>query len=105
MHCLHDEFNLKLPDDEGNRTIELTAENLSELIAFLASDNCSANRTLANRSGIPLSGCNSHRLHLSVEGDFIGPVQKKNRNGDIIQEESELRSLVRLIISWASLKN
>jgi hypothetical protein len=94
MHCLHDEFDLKLPDDEGNRTIELTAENLSELIAFLASDNCSANRTLANRSGIPLSGCNSHRLHLSVEGDFIGPVQKKDRNGDITQEESELRAII-----------
>ena len=29
MHCLYDEFDLKLQDDEGNWIIELTAENPS----------------------------------------------------------------------------
>lgn len=108
MLCLHDEYDLKLPDAEGNRTIALTADNLTEFVAFFAADNCNVNKALADRAGIPLSGCNSHRLHLGVE-EFIGPVQKKTRAGVITQEESELRSIIykvdRLMGELKTLKN
>ncbi|ETN23432.1 hypothetical protein PPTG_20638 [Phytophthora nicotianae INRA-310] len=34
---------------------------------FIAGDNCSVNRRLASRMGVPLEGCASHRLKLAVQ--------------------------------------
>jgi hypothetical protein len=41
---LHDEYDMRLPDDEGNLTTEISADNIKDLICCLISDNCSTNR-------------------------------------------------------------
>jgi hypothetical protein len=73
MDTLVNVYDLKAPDPgTGELNQPLTAYTFKNLVEFQASDNCSTNRRLCNLSLTPMSGCNSHRLHLAV-GTFIGP--------------------------------
>ena len=36
-------------------------------IIYLVQDNCSVNKKLSRNLGIPLVGCNSHKLNLAVQ--------------------------------------
>ncbi len=45
-----------------------------EALTFLVGDNCSTNKSLATRCGVPLIGCGSHRLNLAVK-KFLEPFE------------------------------
>ena len=51
-------------------------------------------RSLCNRIGVPLAGCQSHYLQLGVY-DFLGPEEKKNAQGIIIQNVSRDSLIIR----------
>jgi hypothetical protein len=107
MLTLHDEFDFRLSDEDGNLTVELTADNIKDLIDAVVSDNCNVNKALCNDMEVPMSGCRSHRLHLAVEA-WVGPEEKKIR-GRIIIQESERRAVInkidRLMGEFKTLKN
>jgi hypothetical protein len=54
-------------------------ERPTEALIFLVGDNCSTNRALATRLGIPLVGCASHNLNLAVKNHLksMEPILKK----------------------------
>ncbi|ETL50762.1 hypothetical protein L916_00045 [Phytophthora nicotianae] len=61
-------------DDHGTRAqpflatmLVLDYGKLANNCLFIAGDNCSVNRRLASRMGVPLEGCASHRLKLAVQ--------------------------------------
>ena len=94
MLTFNDEYDLRLPDEHGNHAIELTANNLNQMIGFFVADNCNANRAMSDRSEIPMVGDATHRLNLAVETDIIGPKEKKNKQGKIILSNSDNRQVV-----------
>ena len=53
-------------------------------------------RALCNRIGIPLAGCESHRLQLGVY-DLLGPEEKKSAAGIVTQECSADNALIRKV--------
>jgi hypothetical protein len=56
--------------DNHMKFIKATLEWFSiplERLFCLIGDNCSTNKATANRLGVPLLGCRSHRFNLSVE--------------------------------------
>ena len=96
--CLNDE-------DIG---VDIDPNSFAHIVEFIAADNCSTNQRLCTDLAVPMVGCNSHRLHLEIEG-FIGPKEKKNARSVVIREESRLRGLIRkldrLMGELKSLKN
>jgi hypothetical protein len=65
---LHDETNYTAEDHANFIKATLKWYSLSaERLFCLIGDNCSTNKTTANRLGVPLLGCRSHRFNLSVE--------------------------------------
>ena len=64
-------------EDEADLTAEQHGLYLSQLlpnfkqsmidIIYLVGDNCSVNKKLSRNLGIPLVGCNSHKLNLAVQ--------------------------------------
>ena len=103
MLTLHDEYDFRLPNNE-----EITADNVSEFVAFFVCDNCSANRALSNKTEIPMVGCASHRLNLAVES-WIGTKERKNRRGEVIGTLSQNRLVItkidKLMGEFNTLKN
>ena len=56
--------------------LEINVDNIHEFIEFIAGDNVAVQRALCTRIGVPLGGCESHRLQLAVY-DFLGSEEKK----------------------------
>ena len=88
--------------------VDIDPNSFAHIVEFIAADNCSTNQRLCTDLAVPMVGCNSHRLHLEIEG-FIGPKEKKNARSVVIREESRLRGLIRkldrLMGELKSLKN
>ena len=88
--------------------IDITVHNCNAIIEFLCADNCSTNRSLSTKAGIPLIGCYSHKLNLAIN-DLIGNKQKKNSAGAITQHEDGDRPLLskldKLMGQLGTLKN
>lgn len=61
-----------------NSTLEFYQRE-PEALTFLVGDNCSTNKALATRCGVPLVGCGSHRLNLAVKRvlEPFEPILKK----------------------------
>lgn len=74
-------------------SIDINIENFNEIVEFITADNCSTNQRLCTLAKVPMLGCDSHRLNLEIAA-FVGPEQKKNNRGIIIQEEGMFRTLV-----------
>ena len=65
---LHDETNFTAENHANFIKATLHWYSLSRDRLFcLIGDNCSTNKATANRLGVPLLGCRSHRFNLSVE--------------------------------------
>lgn len=77
----------------GDYDVDVNVDNFSQIIEFIAGDNCSTNRRLCDLAEVPLLGCKNHRLHLAVQA-FIGPEEKKNSLGELITAVSQDRALV-----------
>jgi hypothetical protein len=74
--------------------LDVNVENVHEFIEFIAGDNVAVQRALCTRIGVPLAGCESHRLQLGVY-DSLGPEEKKNAAGVVIQQPSAENALIR----------
>jgi len=109
MLTFHDEYDLRLPDANGDYTIELTADNLKEFFGFFVCDNCNTNRSIANRTEIPMVGDATHRLNAAVETELIGPKERRNKRNVITAHNSETRKLIlkvdKLMGEFKTLKN
>jgi hAT family C-terminal dimerisation region len=65
---LHDETNFTAENHANFIKATLNWYSLSaDRLFCLIGDNCSTNKATANRLGVPLLGCRSHRFNLSVE--------------------------------------
>ena len=65
---LHDETNFTAENHANFIRATLNWYSLSaDRLFCLIGDNCSTNKATANRLGVPLLGCRSHRFNLSVE--------------------------------------
>jgi hypothetical protein len=65
---LHDETNFTAENHANFIEATLRWYSLSaDRLFCLIGDNCSTNKATANRLGVPLLGCRSHRFNLSVE--------------------------------------
>jgi len=74
--------------------LDITLDNVHEFIEFIAGDNVAVQRALCNRIGVPLAGCESHRLQLGVY-DLLGPEEKKSTAGAVTQEASADNAVIR----------
>ena len=74
--------------------LEINVDNIHEFIEFIAGDNVAVQRALCTRIGVPLGGCESHRLQLAVY-DFLGSEEKKNTAGVVTQEASADNAVIR----------
>jgi hypothetical protein len=87
--------------------IDISVDNFKEIIEFMAADNVSTNRSFCDRVGIPLAGCQGHRLQLGVY-DFLGNEEKKT-NGRVVRvasaEQQALRKLDLLMGELKTIKN
>ena len=80
----------------GDYHIDVNVHNFHEVVEFYGADNCATNRALCDRLGIPLPGCESHRLALAV-GAHLGPEERKNRGGELTRDGSEEQNLIRKV--------
>eukprot|EP00644_Phytophthora_capsici_P008357 jgi/Phyca11/114426/e_gw1.26.216.1 len=65
------------PVVEGSQTADVHIEHFkrvldvynktTSMILFVVGDNCTTNRSIANKLSVPLVGCASHRLNLAVQ--------------------------------------
>ena len=87
---------MALNDVFENYTVEtrININNFDTIVEFIAADNCSTNAKLCNDSGVPMKGCDSHRLNLAVM-EMLGPEEKRNRAGAIVQHASPMQALIR----------
>ncbi|CAM9297017.1 unnamed protein product, partial [Ectocarpus fasciculatus] len=87
---------------------EVDVTSIGHTVEFLSADNCSTNRALSRKTGIPMIGCYSHKLNLAVNG-LVGKEEKKNRAGVITQAANgsrpEVNKLDKLMGSLKTLKN
>ena len=92
--------------------LDVNVDNINEFIEFIAGDNVAVNKSLCTRIGVPLAGCQRHRLQLVVY-DLLGP-EEKTTAGIVTQEASEENAVIRkldllmgelvTIKNWATLK-
>lgn len=77
-----------------NYTVEtrININNFDTFVEFISADNCSTNAKLCNDSGVPMKGCDSHRLNLAVM-EMLGPEEKRNRAGSIVQHASLMQNI------------
>ena len=87
---------MALNDVFENYTVEtrININNFDTIVEFIAADNCSTNAKLCSDSGVPMKGCDSHRLNLAVM-EMLGPEEKRNRAGAIVQHASPMQALIR----------
>ena len=71
----------------------INVDNFADIVEFICADNCSTNVKLCNDSRVPMKGCESHRLNLSVQ-ESLGQDQKKNRAGAVVQPASVMQATV-----------
>jgi hypothetical protein len=64
------------------------------IIEFICGDNVAVQRSLCDRAGVPLAGCESHRLQLGVY-DLLGPEEKKSADGRVTQQASSENKAIR----------
>jgi hypothetical protein len=94
-------------------TLSLYKKEVSDVL-FLSGDNCSTNKSISNKLGVPLLGCSSHRLNLAVQkylvqfDDVIAGVQKlmvelrKTLNRAKLKSFTKLKPLLRNETRWSS---
>ncbi len=70
----------------------INIDNFNTFVEFICADNCSTNIKLCNDSGVPMKGCESHRLNLAVM-EMLGPEEKRNRAGVIVQQASVMQTI------------
>jgi hypothetical protein len=70
----------------------INVDNFDTFVEFICADNCSTNTKLCNDSGVPMKGCDSHRLNLAVM-EMLGPEEKRNRAGAIVQQASLMQTI------------
>ena len=70
----------------------ININNFDSFVEFISADNCSTNAKLCNDSGVPMKGCDSHRLNLAVM-EMLGPEEKRNRTGSIVQHASVMQTI------------
>ncbi|KAG2800053.1 hypothetical protein PC129_g17089 [Phytophthora cactorum] len=88
-----------------------------DVILFLVADNCSTNHSIANKLGIPLVGCASHRFNLAVKKflteheDLLHQVNNlmlqlhQQKNGAELFMLTPLRPKKRNVTRWSSTYN
>ena len=74
----------------------VSVETIAGIIEFIAGDNVAVQRALCNRIGVPLAGCQSHRLQLAVY-DLLGSEERRSAAGVIIQEASAENAIIRKV--------
>ena len=98
MAVLTFDYDIQVPTGnfvEGIQQKEpINAFNCNKVLQYYGLDNCSTNRKLSNDSEVAMVGCKGHVLHLGVE-EFIGPEERKNARGQITQQDSECRKLLK----------
>jgi hypothetical protein len=86
----------------------IDVDNFDSFVEFISADNCSTNAKLCNDSGVPMKGCESHRLNLAVT-EMLGPEEKRSRAGLITQHASPMQVIIqkldRCMGALKSLKN
>jgi hypothetical protein len=89
-------------------------EKTKDMVAFLVGDNCSTNLCIANKMGVPLVGCASHRLNLAVN-KFLVPYEdaldevhtlmialRNENNLAELKKHTELNPIKRNVTRWSS---
>ena len=62
-------------------------------VAYFVADNCSTNQKLARICGIPMIGCNSHKLNLAVMR-WLGTLKAADNIQDLDPEQLKRRLLL-----------
>ena len=70
----------------------INIDNFGQIVKFICADNCSTNIKLCNDSGVPMKGCDSHRLSLAVQ-EVLGPEEKRGRTGVVVQQASLMQTI------------
>jgi hypothetical protein len=94
-------------------TLELYEKNASNIVCLIG-DNCSTNKSVANKLGVPLVGCASHRFNLAVnaylqsfetELEKVSQISRKLRtikNSAQLRQKTSLRPVLRNATRWSS---
>jgi hypothetical protein len=95
-------------EDESNLSSEEHIKYLESLLAFyrrsiadlcyIVGDNCATNKKIATDIGVPLIGCNSHRLNLAVRR-WLGIDRVSCKRTEIQNRRSELISKLQVLMS------
>ncbi|KAE9048960.1 hypothetical protein PR003_g139 [Phytophthora rubi] len=85
-----------------------------DMVAFLVGDNCNTNLSIANKIGVPLVGCASHRFNLAVN-KYLAPHEtllaevntlmvelRKENNRAELKKHTELLPIKRNVTRWSS---
>uniref|UniRef100_H3GUY7 Uncharacterized protein n=1 Tax=Phytophthora ramorum TaxID=164328 RepID=H3GUY7_PHYRM len=86
----------------------------NDMVGFLVGDNCNTNQCIANKMGIPLVGCASHRFNLAVN-KFLAPYEsllgevndlmvalRQENNFAELKKHTELLPVKRNVTRWSS---
>ena len=94
-------------------TLELYGRNVSNVVCIIG-DNCSTNKSVANKLEVPLLGCASHRFNLAVNyylQDFESQLEKVSqisrklrtiKNSAQLRKKTPLRPVLRNATRWSS---
>jgi hypothetical protein len=94
-------------------TLQIYGRNISNVVCIIG-DNCSTNKSTANKLGVPLLGCASHRFNLAVNfylKDFesklekVSQISRKRRtikNSAELGKKTPLRPVLRNATRWSS---
>jgi hypothetical protein len=94
-------------------TLELYGRNISNLVCIIG-DNCSTNKSVADKLGVPVVGCASHRFNLAVNSyleDFESLLEKVShisrklrtiKNSAQLRKKTSLRPVLRNATRWSS---
>jgi hypothetical protein len=89
---------------------------LEKIVEFFTGDNCSTNRSMCKKAGIPFIGCKSHLLNLAIkifcgELDYTDPDEEEDtkikalRRGDLITKIDHLMGKLFTIKNSAVLRS
>jgi len=61
-------------------------------VSFLVGDNCAVNKSIAQKLGVPMVGCNSHRLNLAIQQHI-----KESKNSSTIEKIHQLMKVMKTL--------
>lgn len=97
--------------------LEIFGQSFSEWCSCVIADNCSTNHRIANLAGIPLIGCNSHKLNLEVNHmlschadlrtiidsvhETMKSAKSKLKNAAVLRNITDLRPIINNATRWS----